>query len=60
MWEQVLLRCRALEIPYEEIATYTGKTARVLKVYHARVQKKLRREIEKHYPHFLAGQKRKK
>lgn len=39
-WERVLLRCRALEIPYEEIARYTGKTAKQLKVYHARVKKK--------------------
>ncbi|MEK6754646.1 MAG: sigma-70 family RNA polymerase sigma factor [Bacteroidota bacterium] len=39
-WERVLLRCRALEIPYEDIARYTGKTAKQLKVYHARVKKK--------------------
>lgn len=35
-WERVLLRCRALDVPYEEIAHYTGKTPRQLKVYHAR------------------------
>jgi hypothetical protein len=57
VWEQVLLRCRALEIPYEEISTYTGKPAPILKVYHARVQKKLRKKIEKQFPHFLHSQK---
>ncbi len=60
VWEQVLLRCRALEIPYEEIAIYTGKSAAVLKVYHARVQKKLRREIERRFPHFLANERPRK
>jgi RNA polymerase sigma factor (sigma-70 family) len=54
VWEQVLLRCRALDIPYEEIATYTGKPASVLKVYHRRVQKKIRKKIETQFPHFLA------
>jgi len=39
-WERVLLRCRALDIPYEEIARYTGKPAQHLKVYLARVKKK--------------------
>jgi len=57
IWEQVLLRCRALEIPYEEIAIYTGKPAAVLKVYHSRVQKKLRREIERRFPHFLTNRR---
>ncbi len=55
-WEQVLLRCRAVEIPYEEIARYTGKSARVLKVYHSRVQRKLRKEIEKRYPRTVLTQ----
>ena len=39
-WERVLLRCRALDVPYEEIALYTGKPVKQLKVYHARVRKK--------------------
>jgi RNA polymerase sigma factor (sigma-70 family) len=39
-WERVLLRCRALGIPYEEIAHYTEKPAKQLKVYLARVKKK--------------------
>ena len=39
-WERVLLRCRALGIPYEEIAQYTEKPAKQLKVYLARVKKK--------------------
>jgi len=39
-WERVLLRCRALDIPYEEIAVYTEKSAKQLKVYHARVKEK--------------------
>jgi RNA polymerase sigma factor (sigma-70 family) len=42
-WERVLLRCRALDVPYEEIAQYTGKPAKQLKVYHARVKKKFLR-----------------
>jgi len=39
-WERVLLRCRALDVPYKEISRYTGKKAEHLKVYHARVRKK--------------------
>ena len=57
VWELVLLRCRALDIPYEEIATYTGKPAALLKVYHARVRKKVRRKIEQKFPHFLRSGK---
>lgn len=53
VWEQVLLRCRALEIPYEEIAIYTGKSAQTLKVYHSRAQSKLKKEMERRYPNFL-------
>jgi len=44
-WEQVLLRCRAMGIPYEDIAKYTGKKATILKVYHRRVCEKLRRRV---------------
>ncbi len=40
-WERVLLRCRALDISYDEISGYTGKNVGQLKVYHARVRKKL-------------------
>ena len=42
-WERVLLRCRALEVPYCDIARYTGKSAAQLKVYHARVKKRFLR-----------------
>jgi RNA polymerase sigma factor (sigma-70 family) len=54
-WERVLLRCRALEIPYEEIALYTGRKAEHLKVYHGRVRKKfltlLTAKLEKSHEH---------
>lgn len=49
-WERVLLRCRALEIPYEEIAQYTGKSAKQLKVYHARVKKKFLKLLAERVP----------
>jgi len=49
-WERVLLRCRALDVPYEEIAEYTGKPVKQLKVYHARVKKKFVNLLAKHYP----------
>lgn len=42
-WERVLLRCRALEVPYNDIARYTGKTAVQLKAYHPRVKKRFLR-----------------
>ncbi|MBI3005752.1 MAG: sigma-70 family RNA polymerase sigma factor [Ignavibacteriales bacterium] len=53
-WERVLLRCRALDVPYEDIAKYTGKTAKQLKVYHARVKKKFVKLLAQYYPE-LAG-----
>lgn len=49
-WEQTLLRCRAMEISYDQIAQYTGKRSSLLKVYHARVQKKLKNKLEQLYP----------
>lgn len=49
-WERVLLRCRALDVPYEEIATYTGKPVKQLKVYHARVKKKFVKMLAQHFP----------
>ncbi len=49
-WERVLLRCRALEIPFQEIAEYTGKPVAQLKVYHGRVKKKFIRLLARHYP----------
>jgi RNA polymerase sigma factor (sigma-70 family) len=49
-WERVLLRCRALEIPYEEIAHYTGKTAKQLKVYHTRVKRKFLKLLAERVP----------
>jgi len=53
-WERVLLRCRALDVPFEEIAHYTGKTVQQLKVYHVRVKKKFVKLLARHYPE-LAG-----
>jgi len=49
-WERVLLRCRALDIPYEDIATFTGKNMKQLKVYHARVKKKFVKLLSQEYP----------
>lgn len=49
-WERVLLRCRALEVPYAEIARYTGKPVDHLKVYHARVKKKFIKLLFERYP----------
>jgi RNA polymerase sigma factor (sigma-70 family) len=49
-WERVLLRCRALDVPYEDIARYTDKTPNQLKVYHGRVKKKLVKLLAQHYP----------
>jgi RNA polymerase sigma factor (sigma-70 family) len=45
-WERVLLRCRALDVSYDEIAEYTGKSPKQLKVYLARVKKKFLRLYE--------------
>ncbi len=42
-WERVLLRCRALDVPYLDIARYTDKTPDQLKVYHPRVKKRFLR-----------------
>ena len=39
-WERTLLCCRAADVPYDEIAQYTGKPAGTLKVYHGRVKKR--------------------
>lgn len=52
-WERVLLRCRALDVPYVDIARYTGKTAKQLKVYHARVKKKLMKLLVERYPEYF-------
>lgn len=49
-WERVLLRCRAVHVPYEEIATYTGKSVAQLKVYHARVKRKFVHLLAAYYP----------
>ncbi len=45
-WERVLLRCRALNIPYEEIAHYVEKPANQLKTYHFRVRQKFMKLVE--------------
>lgn len=52
-WERVLLRCRALDVPYEEISSYTGKPVKQLKVYHARVKKKFVKLLAERYPELL-------
>ena len=52
-WERVLLRCRALDVPYEDIARYTGKSTKQLKVYHARVKKKFVKQLALHYPELI-------
>jgi RNA polymerase sigma factor (sigma-70 family) len=49
-WERVLLRCRALNIPYESISRYTGKSVKQLKVYHARVKKRFIKLLAEHFP----------
>jgi RNA polymerase sigma factor (sigma-70 family) len=49
-WERVLLRCRALDVPYEEIAGYTGKPVKQLKVYHGRVKTKFVNMLAQHFP----------
>jgi RNA polymerase sigma factor (sigma-70 family) len=54
-WERVLLRCRAQKVSYAEISRYTGKNAKQLKVYHARVKKKLLELINERYPELLNG-----
>lgn len=57
-WERVLLRCRALDVPYEDIARYTEKPVPQLKVYHARVKKKFVRILAEHYPELQLNEKR--
>jgi DNA-directed RNA polymerase specialized sigma24 family protein len=57
-WERVLLRCRALDVPYEQIAAYTGKPAKTLKVYHARVRKKLMTRLSAYYPEIASDEER--
>jgi RNA polymerase sigma factor (sigma-70 family) len=52
-WERVLLRCRALDVSYEEIAGYTGKPVKQLKVYHARVKKKFTKLLAQKYPKLM-------
>lgn len=52
-WERVLLRCRALDVPYEEISHYTGKTPSQLKVYHARVKRKFVKMLAERHPEFV-------
>ncbi len=57
-WERVLLRCRALDVPYEEIASYTGKPVSHLKVYHARVRKKFVNILAAYYPELTPHEER--
>lgn len=57
-WERVLLRCRALDIPYEDIAKYTEKPVTQLKVYHARVKKKFVEILSEYYPELQVNEQR--
>jgi RNA polymerase sigma factor (sigma-70 family) len=57
-WERVLVRCRALEVPYEDIAKYTDKPVAQLKVYHARVKKKFVKLLAETYPELLHHEER--
>ena len=59
-WERVLLRCRAQDVSYAEIARYTGKTVAQLKVYHGRVRKKLSRLLLERHPDLVNGRVRRK
>jgi RNA polymerase sigma factor (sigma-70 family) len=52
-WERVLLRCRALDVPYDDIAVYTGKNVKQLKVYHARVMKKFVKHLAQRFPELV-------
>jgi len=52
-WERVLLRCRALDVSYEDISVYTGKPVSQLKVYHARVKKKFMNLLVQHSAEFI-------
>jgi RNA polymerase sigma factor (sigma-70 family) len=49
-WERVLLRCRALDVSYEDIAGYTGRPAKLLKTYYARTKKKFLKLLAQYYP----------
>ena len=49
-WQRTLLRCRALDIPYEDIAHYTGLASSQLKVYYPRVRKKFIQILAESYP----------
>jgi len=57
-WERVLLRCRALDVPYDDIARYTDKSVAQLKVYHARVKKKFVKILAEHYPELQGNEER--
>lgn len=57
-WERVLLRCRALDVPYEEIAYYTGKPVKQLKVYHKRVKEKFVKLLVKECPEIVRDDQR--
>ncbi len=57
-WQRTLLRCRALDIPYEDIARYTGLTTSQLKVYHPRVRKKFIHILEESCPSLSQNAKR--
>jgi RNA polymerase sigma factor (sigma-70 family) len=55
-WERVLLRCRALDVSYEDIAKYAEKPVSQLKVYHARVKKKFVTILSETYPELLENE----
>jgi RNA polymerase sigma factor (sigma-70 family) len=44
-WERILLLLRCQDMPYAEIAKYTGRPPHQLKVYYARLKEKLGRRL---------------
>lgn len=54
-WERVLLRCRALDIPYEDISRYVEKPPKQLKVYHGRVKQKFAEKLRKTFAEHQAA-----
>lgn len=58
VWERVLLKCRVLHVPYDEIARYTGKSANQLKVYHSRVRRKFLKLLHEQHPSIFAKWKK--
>ncbi len=57
-WERILLLMRSQDVPYAEIAKFTGKTEDQLKVYYGRLKKRLADKLnEKIHPDSYRDQK---